>query len=167
VQGKGQVQVKDGIAELDLVGICAKDLGHAIAVDTRDDKHALVGKDAGMLSGHLADSPSLQGVPQIGAIHHGRGLGHTRNLLDLPVGVGTVTNSEIGVHAAEADGVYLSIELGNQFARSLDVAIRSDPPDVYSLAKQLGSECIVATRGTEANADDFFRHERLLGVFSC
>jgi hypothetical protein len=59
-----------------------------------------------------------------------------------------MTNSEVDVHAAQANGVYLPIELGNQFACPLDVAIRSNPPDVHFLGKQVGSECIVAARRT-------------------
>ncbi len=134
-QGERQVQMKNGIAKEDLVGECAKHLGHTIAIDARDDKHTFVTKDTRLLLGYLTDGPALQSVPEVNAIHDGRGLRHASDLLDLLVDVGAGTDSEVHVHPTEANGIHLSIKLGDQFARPLHVAVRSITPNVHLLAE--------------------------------
>ena len=164
-QGNGQIEVENGVSKEDLIGVAAEHLGHAVAIDPRDGEHSLVAENALLLLSHLADGPSLQRVLQMDTVHNGGRLGGARHLLDLPVDVGTVTDLKVDVHSAEADGIHLSVELGDQLPGPLCFAVGSKAPHMHLFAEHLSGELIVTGRRSQADADNLFGHGRPLDFY--
>ena len=136
--------MENRIAKGDPLGELTKNFSNGVMMYSRKDKDPLVAENVPVFLGYLSDGPALERVFQVDAVHHWGSRGGIGDLLDLFVNTSAATNPELETHPAQANGIYLTVELGHQIAGAFHIPIGTPAPHVNILAKESRGKLIVA-----------------------